>query len=353
MTIVPRQVDVEEKINAIRLARYAQIIRYDERRFWGLAVGIPSSWCRTIWTLPQRLMLARYLTDAQIEMEGIIGYPVGYRWIVEPRRAFNWSKRADYAWVLEGGVKAITTVSAGTAVNHGTDPAVIGPVAYAFTDVDEIHIFHPGTDIEIDPDTVSIAGGAVTITIPRARLVSVANADNPEAGWSYTDLSKFEATVDIKWIYNDPSTQAVLTTNHKCSSTCSTCGCVDYTYTGCIEVAQPEPGLVEVYPADYVSGAWTRKTTCNVCYRWMQLNYKAGKLPNEQMEDAIVRLAHSKMPVDPCGCDPAKSLWQRDRNVPTVLTAERLNCPFGLSDGAWFAYQQALSMAVTRGGGEF
>jgi hypothetical protein len=65
-----------------------------------------------------------------------------------------------------------------------------------------------------------------------------------------------------------------------------------------------------------------------------------------QVEDAIVRLAHSKMPDEPCGCDMLQRHWKRDRNIPQVLTRERINCPFGLSDGAWFAYRQAATLKI-------
>jgi len=72
----------------------------------------------------------------------------------------------------------------------------------------------------------------------------------------------------------------------------------------------------------------------------VRVNYYDGKqYLSRQMEDAIVRLAHAKMPDEPCGCDVAQRMWKRDRNVPEVLTRERINCPFGMSDGAWIAWQ--------------
>ncbi len=353
MPIVPLQVDVDEEYSAIRLARYAQIIQYDERRFWGIAVGVePSNHCRNIWTLSQRLNVARYLADAQIEMEEEVGFPIGRRWIVEPQRSYACEGPVQYSWVREGGIQAVSIISAGAAVVLGTDPAVIGPIAYVGTDTWEIHVYHPGTSYEIDPSEVTITGGNLTIKIPRARLVKISKCDNPAAGLDYNDLNNYSGSVDVKRVYNDPSTQAVLLDNHVCSSICASGGCSNFVGDGCIHVNETETGIVEVYPASYASGSWVRSSQmCRSGYRWMQLNYLAGKDPTKQMEDAIVRLAHSKMPGEPCGCDPAKALWARDRFVPTVLTAERLNCPFGLSDGAWFAFTQANMMKVTRGAG--
>lgn len=351
MPVVPVQQTTIET-SAIRLARYSQIIMYDECRFWGIAVGTPTTTCRDIWTLPQRLKVAKYLAEAQIEFESILQFPVGKRWITEEQRSFHCPGMTEYGKVIEAGIQAVSTIATGAAVTHAADPATIGPIAVTFTDPWEVHVYHPGTNIEIDPSEVSIAGGNLNIKIPRCRMVKVALADNDKAGLQYSLVTNYDATVDIKRIYNDPSTQAVLVTNHKCLQACSSSGCSAYTYDGCIFVSLPEIGKVEVYPASYSGGVWTKNTIlCCNNYRFVKLNYLAGQDPDYQIEDAIVRLAHSKMPVEPCGCDPAKSLWQRDRNVPTVLTAERLNCPFGLSDGAWFAWQQALNLRLVRGGG--
>ena len=348
MPIVPLQKTTVET-GRIRLARYAEIIGYDERRFWGIAVGTPST-CRDIWTLAQRLKIARYLAEAQIEIEKIVGFPVGKRWIAEVNRTARCKATGMWCYAITGGVRAVSDISIGEAVDHTSDPAVIGPIAYAYTDPWEVHVYHPGTDIEIDPDTVEIVTGQLTITIPRARMVTVALADNPAAGLAYNVISNFEATVDVKRVYNDPSTHAKLTTNHKCSLACSSTGCNKFVKDACITVGREDISELEIYQASYLGGAWARASS-NCCEhsKWMQLNYLAGLEPDFQMEDAIVRLAHAKMPTEPCGCDPAKSLWTRDRNVPAVVTAERINCPFGLSDGAWAAFKFALDMAVVRG----
>jgi len=351
MPIIPLQ-SIPLESSAIRLVRYSQIINYDECRFFGIARGTETTHCRTIWTLPQRLSVAKYLAEAQFEFEQVVGYPIGQRWITELKREYTCPALAKYGYVIEGGIAAETMVQAAAAVSHITDPATIGPVAVTFTDVDEVHIFHPGTDVEIDPSAVTIAGGFLDIEIPRCRMVTVARADNPAAGLSYTDMSNFEATVDVKRIYNDPSTQAVLYNNHQCSLVCSSSGCSDYSHDACLYIAVPDIGKVEVYPASYASGSWLRiSSTCCGQYRFMKLYYRAGIDLDYDTEDAIVRLAHSKMPQDPCGCDPAKALWVRDREVPTILTQERINNPFGLAAGAWWAWMQALALKLYRGGG--
>lgn len=331
------------------LARYAQVIGYSECALFGIAVpDTIERHCREIWILSQRQMIARYLAEAQLEIEQEIGYPVGKRWITEDQVPYTLPALARNRHLIEGGIQATSLISAGEAVSHVADPAVIGPFATTVTDVDEIIVYHPGTTIEIPPSSISIVAGQCTIEIPRCRMVIAAYSDNPDSGWDYNDVANWaETTVDVYRVYNDPSTQAVLVRNHNCNVSCAMTGCTEYTQTACIYVAQPDIGAIEVYPASYSEGAWLRNA-CQYRWRWMRLNYRAGVDITFQAEDAIIRLAHAKMPVEPCGCDPIKSLWARDRHVPEALTRERINCKFGLSDGAWAAWQFATAMKVWR-----
>ncbi len=175
-------------------------------------------------------------------------------------------------------------------------------------------------------------------------MVTEAACDNEPGGLIYTDLSNFESTVDIQRVYNDISTQATLVWPHTCSGT-SYCGCTcgEYTQDGCIYVRNPELGTLDVLAATYSAGSWS--TVCRRCAGnpdALLLNYRAGLIElTYQAEDAIIRLAHAKMPYAPCGCDIYRRVWQRDTNVPDVLSVERYNCPFGMSDGAWIAWRFA------------
>ncbi|NUN03980.1 MAG: hypothetical protein HUU41_22980, partial [Bryobacteraceae bacterium] len=69
-------------------------------------------------------------------------------------------------------------------------------------------------------------------------------ADNPPEGWDYADVANFEATVDVKRVYNDPSTNAVLVWPHQCSVVCAQGGCDEYTHAGCEYVRIPEIGTI-------------------------------------------------------------------------------------------------------------
>lgn len=341
-----------EEASAVRLARYAQIVGYSECAFWGVNHDLSGKSCREIWTLKQRMETAKYLAEAQDEIENEIGYPIGPRWFTELKTPLKMPMLATRGYVLEGGVKATSLISAGVVVDHTSDPAGIGPVATSATDPAEIVVYHPGTTIEIDPSSVEISGGNVTLEIPRCRMVKAAYVNNPDNGLDYDTLANFESTVDLYRVYNDPSTNAVLSTNHTCNASCAAQGCTAYTTEACLFVTGPKIGAVEVRKGTYADGAWlaTNQVLCGPQYRWVQLNYRAGVTLTRQLEDMIIRLAHAKMPSEPCGCSPLKNLWARDSNVPEVLTRERLNCPFGLSDGAWITYQFAQTLKLVRMG---
>lgn len=348
MAVVVTQSTLVNQASAVRLARYAAIIEYPECNFFGVNADIDTGFqCQEIWTKHQRDQILKYLAEAQYEIEQETGYPLSPRWIGQGQTEEyqDWQpyrKRivTRYARFIEAGIEATSDILPGEPINQATDPAIVGPVVTTVTDPDEIRIFHPGLDVEIDPSSITISGGSVTIEIPRCRTVRQAVSDNPDTGLDYNDLSNFESTVDIKRIYNDSSSQATLAYLNSCT------GCTEKTLAGCLYPRDKRVGVLDVQLASNVS-----RSICRCRPETIRLNYKAGAdVLTRQAEDAIVRLAHAKMPNEPCGCDVAKRLWGRDRNIPEVLTSERLNCPFGLSDGSWVAWQFAQAMKVYRSG---
>lgn len=335
---------------ALPLALYAERFVRAECGFWGVSNPTEDTYsCRHIWNKFQRDELAFALCEAQEEIEDEAGYPLQRKWFTDETHNYKSSVFAIQNHIIAGGVQSITVIDDDSPVDHTNDPAVIGPLASTVTDEKEIKVYYPDTTQEITPRQITIAGGQVTIWIPRCRLVDAAYINNPDEGLDYNNLLYFQSTVDVKRVYNDPSTNAVLFTNHNCSAICSQYGCNEYTQDACMKIVKPVTSLVEVFPADYANATWTRETVCR-SYGHMRLNYYAGIDPTRQAQDAIVRLAHAKMSKEPCGCNPIQQLWKRDTNVPNALTRERINCPFGLSDGAWAAWQFAQAMKVVRGG---
>lgn len=141
--------------------------------------------------------------------------------------------------------------------------------------------------------------------------------------------------MEVRRVYNDPATQAIVT--HA-----SGCACKQEQLSACIQVRNPETGHIGLYP--------TGKSACG-CRQSMSLNYRAGLSTfDPRTFDMTVRLAHAKMPNQPCGCDIAAALYQRDHLTPEYIAPERLACPFGQADGAWQAFRYARSIKVHRAG---
>ncbi len=357
MTIIPATSELVLEASAVKLARYAAIIGYRETAFFG--VNHPANVdfaCREIWLKPQRDMVAKYLAEAQEEIESVVGYPLSPKYFVAEVYPYRFPLVARQGKIISAGVKATTTISLGAAVDHTADPATVGPILTTVTDASEVRVYHPGSSVEIDPSAMTISGGVLNISIPRPRLVTEAASDNDEIGVDYTNIAPggpFEQTVDVKRVYTDASTQAQLVWPHSSNCAGGNCcpSCGEYTKTACMYFKDADLGIVDVLPATYSGGSWSVNGACCGKAAYARLNYVAGlSTLTRQAEDAIVRLAHAKMPAEPCGCQFVRAVWLRDNHTPEVMTRERINCDFGLSDGAWTAYRFAHAMKQGRGG---
>lgn len=349
MSIVPTLTGISPtEYNAVTLPRYAQIVRVNECLIYGVtnAPGQDNSNnCRGPWMEHTREWMVRYLAIAQQMIEDQVNYPLSPRWFTDEIQIYdqlnNNPIQIKEGYVIEAGIKATSNISLGETIDQSSDPAIIGPVATAVTDENEIFIYHPGSNQEIIPSSVTISGGFVTIEVPRCRTVTIANQDNPSTGLNYNDLSNFETTVDVKRVYNDPSTNAEIVYPHQCGTLCSLNGCSEATQTGCIYLRNPKLGIVDVQPAIYSNGNWRGAClkSC-ICPEFVRLNYKAGRTDNiYEIEEAIVRLAHTLIPSEFCSsCNTWQLYHRRDNEMPPVLTRERINCPFGEKNGAWFAW---------------
>jgi hypothetical protein len=336
MVIIPATTALDNSM-AVPLPLYAQTIGVDECAFWGVNTGNQQSGCSAIWQLDERQLVARYLAEAQEEIERVTGYPLQPTWFTAEIHYTN-PAMLRHSKVNAMGVRATAVIASGTAVDHTADPAIVGPIATSVTSSAEIVIYHPGTTVEITPSEITIAGGMVTIAVPRCRMVTIALSDNDMQGLDYTDLNNFEATVDVARVYTD-TTQPGVWVRAACTHTCT-----ETTSTLCARIQDGPLGLIV---ADTVQCSGL----CGCNAHFMRLNYQAGMTAlTKQMTDTVIRLAHTKMPYEPCGCERARSVWGRDRFVPEVITAERLACPFGASDGAWLAYRWAIAQRTVRAG---
>jgi len=341
---------------AVSLARYVEIIGVDECGFWGVNYDGQPSVCKTIWIKKERDMIQRYLVEAQQEIESVTNYPLVPCWIEDERALYRFPLLAAKTKIHSGGVVAMSYIDDDAVVDYATDPAIVGPIATTITDPDEVRVYFAAsltTEMrEIAPSRIVLTGGLLTIYIPRCRLVHPDYWENPRTGWDYADDTYFCDVVDVMRVYNDPSEHATMIWPHQCDGcsgcTCPTCS--EYTQTACIYVHDGEIGQLGVLPAEYSGGSWSRVTSCRCANpSYVLLNYRAGGPLTYELEDAVVRLAHSKMPQSPCACEWTSHIWENDRNVPEAYTAQRANNPFGLSDGAWRAYVVAVNRKIRRG----
>lgn len=343
---------------AVTLARYAQIIGYDEAAFWGVYYdGQEQFECYTMWTEWQRRSVADALAQAEQMIEDVLGYFLTPTWVtgsyvddartVDQQAAVGNPLVTRWGMLIQAGVRAEATIQANAVVDYSDeDVAVIGPITTTVTDADEVKVFHAGSEREISPSRIRISGGQLTIFVPRARLVSpdLLLTIRPQEGLVKTDTANFVTVVDVKRIYNDPSTNAQLVKTHDCSTICSLEGCSTQTDAGCITIINPILGIVRAHPGTYSNG-WSESIAC-CTYNHVRLNYQAGlRQLTTQVENMVVRLAHALMPEEPCGCDVVKRLWMRDHKTPDIMTREMLNNPFGYQPGAIFAYQWAANHA--------
>ena len=337
MVTLPDQTDRFLEDSAVTLSMYTRAIQVCECSFYGVrnSPHCTATGCKSIWTKDERDWVQYYLAEAQWEIENIIHYPIGRRWITNERHNVAYPILTKWGYVVNGGTQAETVLQADAPVDHLDDPAVIGPIATTVTDPDEIMVFHPGTSQPLDPSKITLAGGFVTIEIPRCRMVKPEYADNPALGWNYEDLVYFADLVDVKRIYNY-NNNPVSILRQSCTTNCA-----EVTDTACLYVQKGTIGQVAI------------GQNC-VCGQWVDLNYYAGRPLiidgqythfGRQAQDAIIRLTHVKMPHAPCQCDPVTELWKRDRFVLSDAMGRSLRSatPFGVEEGAWTAWRFATS----------
>lgn len=348
---------------AVSIPRYAKIVGYDEPSFWGVVYENQSRFdCSELWTEASRMRLQNALAQAQQMLEQFIGFPLCPTWIVgtvqeEPNLDNRWVDQQSYKFrvltryprLIAAGVRAEETVASSVALTHDDKFGSV-TLTIDFDDPDEVFVFYPGSRRRVYPSSVVIVGDQLTIKIPRYRLVRQDYLDTPQGGIMYEDMDAYLASVDVVRVYNDPSVNAVLVRPGCHNNLCSG-GCTECTHAACMYIRDSNIGYVDLKPAlwDADGGAWNSKIICGTGYTIARLHYLCGmqKL-NLQAENAIVHLAHTLLHTPPCSCDWLKSMWEKDREYPALLTREILNNPFGKGNGAWTAYTWAKSIASVR-----
>lgn len=325
--------------SALVLPRYAQIIRYDENAFFG--INAPTNReraVRKIWSKIDRDMVARELGAAQEDIEKTLGFPIGEKWFTDEQHHRREPIFLLWSHVRTLGTRAVTTVASGVALNHTADPAVIPATATTVTDVNELHFYQSGTDMEIYPSALTIAAGLINASFPRARLVKEDMQENPPTGWDYADTGvggPFVQEVDIKRVYTDVANAGEFVWPLGKENCIPECG--EDTEPACGYIRSSESGTITLLPDTTPSCLFCGATEVRV-------NYLAGLPLHPTAEDAIIHLAHARMAVMPCAdSDPLMMLWRQDRFTPADVSQQRSDALWGVTEGAWRAWVYAVN----------
>ncbi|MHA1962839.1 MAG: hypothetical protein ACW99U_21830 [Candidatus Thorarchaeota archaeon] len=302
--------------------------------------------CDHYWTQAEREMVARALYNAEETLALHLRFYIGEHFLTDEDIVWTDPMQLRFGYIVGGGVRGRTEVTP-TASDFTTDPATITVTQTDFPGgTSEIVIVEDSTGYKINPDKVTSAGLSYVIEIDQCKLIEWDDLEDQILPIDYDPL--FPAATWLKLAdltiyreYLDDSDQATITFNPACDCWCGT-ACTGADYTGCVWVIDTTISKVRVNMSDYSDGAWT----CNYpsltgCYHGskVDVNYQAGTTNIPGWKEAIVRLAHTNMIVAPCGCTLFDQALLRDRNIPPVLTTERINCPLGQSDGAWYVWQ--------------
>lgn len=346
-------------LGAVPLPAYAAIIGVQEEAFWGIERDVDYHEHYAIWTLRERCMLSRYLDEAQEKIEDELGYPLAPRWFDEDV-PYKCPAVLDRGHLLAAGVEASTVVAEGATLTTGVDPYYV-TISTTVSDPTELRVYVPTSEgveameFEINPSDIDIDedNEEATIYIPRCRCVKPDYADNPDTGLDYEEETYFLDEIDVYRVYNDESTHAELAYPHQASCTPDQCDptCDEYTQTACVYLRNPLLGIIDVLPASYTAGSgWTACTSwcCGTPER-LRVYYKAGPAQlSRKAQTAVVRLAHTRMPRPVCECEKWILAWEEDNYVPKTMTRERVNNPFGLKDGAWYAWAYVIDSKIRR-----
>lgn len=341
-------------VPSLTLDRYQEIMRLPIAAFNGLNKPdeYPVYQCSEIWMQGERDGLAMHLAQAEEMREVELGYPLSPKYFTCKTDEYSYPVILSYKHLIKIGTQKASDISIGAALTLGIETAPNDPVvlviASALTDADEIKVFYPGEDVRINPSSVSISGGNITISIPRSRLVDPALLDNREDHLSYFANANFLTTVDVKRVYYDESDAAyfVWLVDHCCCD-----GVVpSNTLTERTQLAYPKIednrlGIVYFYPATYDSGTWTAVPWTYSCDPdHVKLNLVAGRRSSMYAEVQTARLAHTLMPNKPCSCPTVHQYWQED------IVDSQQNTPYGRRMGALNCWLADSRQKIGQGG---
>jgi hypothetical protein len=307
-------------------------------------------------------MVAQSLYDAENTLARYLNFYLGPRFIVDNDHDWTDPLRLNWGHVIGGGIEGLTDVAADIVASDFTiDPATITvPTASFPGGEDEIYIIETSSGLEIVPDDVSTVGANFVIEIDQCKLIEWDDLENQTTAACIAYNAAFPGATWLKLAdltvyrqYLDTSSQATVTFSPTCNCWCNGTACSGTDYTACVFVIDEQISKVRVSLSDYdaATDTWSCSYPTLCCCLSLQcasgvcvaehtatVRYRAGTTDVPGWEQAVMRLAHTYMVVEPCGCALFDAMLTRDRRIPSVLTADRINNPLGEMDGAWYAW---------------
>lgn len=341
--------------------------------------------CSNIWfqhewqtaDATSREEVARAIAAAEEKIENALGYRLAPTWEVDEwqttqryfRRelvnlnagdiaGFKQVLRADWGWMISGGIKAKTLISAARPITY-TDSnsdsyfeTATVQVTTTALDKNEIAVYYPGKDgedeWEIRPTEVSISGGVATITFRRelAVIESLQEAFEIESGEAIgTNNAHFLTNVDVYRKYNDPQTQANFLWEPSVSGWCTACngeGCEVCSYTtqgGCLILrSNPRNSMVGYSPGiwdndldQFESEPWAiaRQPDIARLYYYAGWRDKTAKYVSritEKWGRVVAYMSASMLDRPPCEC--SEDVWKKWREDLTLTAGDEEGRPF-------------------------
>lgn len=307
--------------------------------------------CDHIWPQFTREMLARVLREAEQALAAELNFTLGLEYQVDHDHPYTHPIILNWGHIVGGGVRARDEITP-SADDFTIDPATITVAQTDFPGgTSEMVIVEDETGLEIVPDKIETVGADYVASINQCKLINWDNLENQADPIDYDDTFPLATWLKLDDLtvyreYRDESDEAQVTYGPRCSCTLvDGSACASTSYTGCVYVVDREVSKVTVQLAEYDADSeiWTGiAAILHGCYEGdkADVKYLAGTTDVPGYERVIMRLAHAYMIFEPCGCSIADHAWRRDSRIPPAgaLTPERANCPYGVEDGAWYAW---------------
>lgn len=324
----------------VTLSRYAEVLGIPDTEFWGVVEGAFVGPSQIFWTGPERQRIAMRLRQAEELIAAHLGVYLYPRWTEDERHPYVGRNPIPLWWkhLIAAGQRAVSTYAASATVVYSGDYGIVTVPHGGVGQESEVRVYYADDTYTWGPEPIDVDFQAtnIVITFPRQRLVSPAHMSAADVPVHWVDIAEFITRVTVARVYNDPSVHAYVRVDNGCVP------CDEVCQTACVRPTDARLSWVNITPAVYTSGSWVASRCFSAAPQEARVYYWSGlaTLP-VGFEDIIIRLAHTLMPEVECpsGKDTHHRFWKRDRRKPEgAVTRERVNCPWGMMDGAWAAW---------------